>query len=440
MARALASRRPAPARRCGLAGSAGSAPVPAARRGGRDPSASAARWRRRPCGPGVGFSTGSGAGAAARGDRAPGRVDLGSASGTRGRDAGPDVVACRGGRPWPGAAAAGAAAGWAGRASTAGSSVVGGSGRRSRRRPAATTQVPARARKARGARAAGRDERAGDGVGGWVLTCLSSARRQTCRTGVRIARGVPRPASPSGASFGRPAYARQGSTVSSDCPYRVTARPGSAPRRATLFAVSTPAVVVVGAGLVGSAVAWELASRGAAVSVFDAREPGYGATQASAGMLAPFTEVRASGPFESLCIEGLDVYDDFVARLRRETDAAFEFTRCGSLELALDDAGLAHLRHEHARVTAWPAARRRVAGTGRGRRPPTGVVAGRARRPAPGRAGPRGAGGLHGGDGRGGAPRGRRRHRRRAGVEAGPQRRRLRGPRRRRRASVPTSS
>ena len=102
----------------------------------------------------------------------------------------------------------------------------------------------------------------------------------------------------------------------------------------------TPAVVVVGAGLIGSAVAWELASRGAAVSVFDAREPGYGATQASAGMLAPFTEVRASGPFESLCIEGLEVYDDFVARLRRETDAAFEFTRCGSLELALDDAGL----------------------------------------------------------------------------------------------------
>ena len=86
--------------------------------------------------------------------------------------------------------------------------------------------------------------------------------------------------------------------------------------------------------------AWELASRGAAVSVFDAREPGFGATQASAGMLAPFTEVRASGPFESLCIEGLEVYDDFVARLRRETDAAFEFTRCGSLELALDDAGL----------------------------------------------------------------------------------------------------
>jgi glycine oxidase len=121
-------------------------------------------------------------------------------------------------------------------------------------------------------------------------------------------------------------------------------------------AVPTPAVVVVGAGLIGSAVAWELASRGAGVTVFDAREPGLGATQASAGMLAPFTEVRASGPFEALCVEGLEVYDAFVAKLRRDTDAAFEFTRCGSLEIALDDPGLAHLRQELARVRAWPAA------------------------------------------------------------------------------------
>ncbi len=115
-------------------------------------------------------------------------------------------------------------------------------------------------------------------------------------------------------------------------------------------------MAVVGAGLVGSAVAWELASRGAAVSVFDAREPGYGATQASAGMLAPYTEVRASGPFESLCIEGLEVYDDFVARLRRATEAVFEFARCGSLELALDEAGRSHLRREHDRVAGWPSA------------------------------------------------------------------------------------
>ncbi len=199
-------------------------------------------------------------------------------------------------------------------------------------------------------------------------------------------------------------------------------------------------MVVIGAGLVGSAVAWELASRGAAVSVFDAREPGYGATQASAGMLAPFTEVRASGPFESLCIEGLEVYDEFVARLRRETDAAFEFTRCGSLELALDDDGLAHLRREHARVTSWPAAGAEWLDAADVAAPPAGVVAGRARRPAAGRSGPRGARGLHVGDGRRRAPRRRRRHRRRAGVEAGAPTAAATRSTPAGRASVPTSS
>lgn len=141
-----------------------------------------------------------------------------------------------------------------------------------------------------------------------------------------------------------------------DCLPAGTSRPAAEVEPATLAAVPTPVVVVVGAGLIGSAVAWELASRGAAVTVFDAREPGFGATQASAGMLAPFTEVRASSPFEALCVEGLADYDDFVARLRRHTDAAFEYTRCGSLEVALDAAGLAHLEAEYLRVTRWPAA------------------------------------------------------------------------------------
>lgn len=43
-------------------------------------------------------------------------------------------------------------------------------------------------------------------------------------------------------------------------------------------------IVIVGAGIVGCAVAYELARRGASVEVVDMREAGQGATQASAGM------------------------------------------------------------------------------------------------------------------------------------------------------------
>jgi glycine oxidase len=43
-------------------------------------------------------------------------------------------------------------------------------------------------------------------------------------------------------------------------------------------------VIVVGAGIIGCAVAYELARRGASVQVVDQRSTGMGATQASAGI------------------------------------------------------------------------------------------------------------------------------------------------------------
>ena len=47
-----------------------------------------------------------------------------------------------------------------------------------------------------------------------------------------------------------------------------------------------PDVVVIGAGVIGLAIAWRLAQRGAAVAVFDKGEAGAGASHAAAGMLA----------------------------------------------------------------------------------------------------------------------------------------------------------
>jgi glycine/D-amino acid oxidase-like deaminating enzyme len=49
-------------------------------------------------------------------------------------------------------------------------------------------------------------------------------------------------------------------------------------------------VTVIGAGVVGSTIAWELAAAGASVRLIDARTPGDGATRASAGVLAPYIE------------------------------------------------------------------------------------------------------------------------------------------------------
>jgi glycine oxidase len=91
-------------------------------------------------------------------------------------------------------------------------------------------------------------------------------------------------------------------------------------------------------------VAGELARRGARVKLLDARQPGQGATQASAGMLAPFTEAELGTALSDLCVEALSGYDEAVARVRHDGGVDFEYARTGTVEVALDEAGKTHLR------------------------------------------------------------------------------------------------
>ena len=73
-------------------------------------------------------------------------------------------------------------------------------------------------------------------------------------------------------------------------------------------------VIVVGAGIIGCAIARELARRGARTVVLEARSAGAGATQASAGVLAPFIEAPGEGSLHALTLQSLAMYDEFVAR------------------------------------------------------------------------------------------------------------------------------
>jgi glycine oxidase len=98
---------------------------------------------------------------------------------------------------------------------------------------------------------------------------------------------------------------------------------------------------VVGAGIIGCAVAYELARRGVAVQIVDDRPAGAGATQASAGVLAPFIEARHGGPLAELTARGLDVFDRFVSSAAAAAGAPIAYQRTGTLDAALDDASLA---------------------------------------------------------------------------------------------------
>jgi glycine oxidase len=101
-------------------------------------------------------------------------------------------------------------------------------------------------------------------------------------------------------------------------------------------------ITVVGGGIIGCAVAHELASRGAAVRVIDMRGTGLGATQASAGILAPYIE----GHIDSLLrlgINSLALYDGFIARVSEDSQHSIEYERSGSLHVAKNDAAAMEL-------------------------------------------------------------------------------------------------
>jgi glycine oxidase len=95
-------------------------------------------------------------------------------------------------------------------------------------------------------------------------------------------------------------------------------------------------IVVVGAGIIGVGVAYELARRGARVTVLDPRAPGQGASQASAGVLAPYIEAPAHGALRDLAVESLGLYDEFVARVASDARTEVEYRHTGTIDVALD--------------------------------------------------------------------------------------------------------
>jgi len=95
-------------------------------------------------------------------------------------------------------------------------------------------------------------------------------------------------------------------------------------------------VIVVGAGVVGCAIAYELAARGANVHVLDMRGTGQGATRASAGILAPYIEGHSAALLQlGMC--SLDQYDTFVRRVAADARRPIEYRRTGTLQVVRTD-------------------------------------------------------------------------------------------------------
>ncbi|MFG2808536.1 glycine oxidase ThiO [Streptomyces massasporeus] len=111
---------------------------------------------------------------------------------------------------------------------------------------------------------------------------------------------------------------------------------------------STSDVLVIGGGIIGLVTAWRSAQRGFTTALVDP-EPGGGAAQVAAGMLAAVTELH----YGEQTLLGLNLasarrYPDFAAELTELTGQDLGYRRCGTLAVALDADDRAHLRELHA--------------------------------------------------------------------------------------------
>lgn len=98
-------------------------------------------------------------------------------------------------------------------------------------------------------------------------------------------------------------------------------------------------VAVVGGGVIGLAVAREIAGRGASVVVVErGRAVGMESSQAAAGMLAPQAEADEPDEFFRLACASRDLYPQFADALAEETGIDIEIDRTGTLYLALTEA------------------------------------------------------------------------------------------------------
>jgi glycine oxidase len=89
---------------------------------------------------------------------------------------------------------------------------------------------------------------------------------------------------------------------------------------------------IAGGGLIGSAIALELAQAGLSVAVFEKGEPGHEASWASAGILSPAPETQGMIPIVPLAKASVALYPEFVANVEEISGQIVGFRPFGTMD------------------------------------------------------------------------------------------------------------
>lgn len=105
-----------------------------------------------------------------------------------------------------------------------------------------------------------------------------------------------------------------------------------------------PDILIVGGGVIGLSLAYELAGSGARALVVDRGQLGREASWAGAGILPPAAAAPQRDPYAELLRISTELYPRWSAQLREETGVDNGYRRCGGVYLATDEAEDAELR------------------------------------------------------------------------------------------------
>ena len=110
--------------------------------------------------------------------------------------------------------------------------------------------------------------------------------------------------------------------------------------------MSNENIVIIGGGVIGLGIGWQLAKSGAAVTIYDRGEAGRAASWAAAGMLAPYAEVHTEEPeLLQLGIESLSLYPQWVDELETDAHMSIGYRVEGTLIVGLEPDDTHQLRH-----------------------------------------------------------------------------------------------
>ncbi len=108
-------------------------------------------------------------------------------------------------------------------------------------------------------------------------------------------------------------------------------------------------ILIIGGGVIGLGIGWQLAKSGASVTIYEQAEAGRAASWAAAGMLAPLAEAHTEEPeLLKLGCQSLALYPQWVRELEADAEMPIGYRVEGTLIVGLEPDDTHQLRHLYA--------------------------------------------------------------------------------------------